>query len=172
MNQIAIIKDILSRPNRKSDPWHNLRNKDGRVELPKRKRTSHKAKKQFKEVEKLKEVKKWHPKCDKDRWYVLRNCVYRIYEKRCMKCKTTSRPMHMDHIFPVARYPELRYSLRNLQILCCDCNIEKLHLNTNDYRTFDDKRRLEGFISKFKNDEKYKEFIFGEKVWVPEKRAT
>ncbi|WP_207819329.1 HNH endonuclease signature motif containing protein [Parashewanella curva] len=46
----------------------------------------------------------------------------------CRDCGVTyesGAPLHVGHIKPRSRYPELALELSNLQILCSECNIGK-----------------------------------------------
>ena len=70
-----------------------------------------------------------------DQWRQLR---YRVIQKNggtCMACKATDKPIHVDHIKPRSLYPELELDEDNLQILCEDCNLGKLHLDETDWRS-------------------------------------
>lgn len=42
--------------------------------------------------------------------------------------------IHVDHIKPRSRYPELELSLDNIQVLCQDCNIGKGDWDNTDWR--------------------------------------
>lgn len=42
--------------------------------------------------------------------------------------------MHVDHIKPFSRYPELAMKLSNLQLLCEDCNQGKGVRDETDWR--------------------------------------
>ncbi len=55
------------------------------------------------------------------RWAKLRRAVLRHYGNFCMRCGITGK-MHVDHIKPASKFPELRYVFDNLQVLCPDCN--------------------------------------------------
>ena len=52
----------------------------------------------------------------------------------CIRCRVSTRPLgyekrtpaaHVDHIKPVAKYPELRYDTNNFQSLCISCHSKK-----------------------------------------------
>lgn len=43
--------------------------------------------------------------------------------------------IHVDHIKPRSKFPELALDVNNLQILCEDCNVGKLNRFETDYRT-------------------------------------
>jgi len=68
-----------------------------------------------------------------EEWANLRELVFITYGKVCMKCGSTKR-IHVDHIKPVSKYPELSLSFRNLQVLCSFCNISKGNRHETDYR--------------------------------------
>lgn len=42
--------------------------------------------------------------------------------------------MHVDHIKPRSKFPELALVLDNLQILCEDCNLGKSNKDETDWR--------------------------------------
>lgn len=42
--------------------------------------------------------------------------------------------LHVDHIKPRFRFPELELSLDNLQVLCEDCNVGKGSWDSTDWR--------------------------------------
>jgi hypothetical protein len=67
-------------------------------------------------------------------WKDLRKRVFRRYGHRCMRCGHESKTMHIDHIKPRSKYPELELVFNNLQVLCKPCNMEKSNINENDYR--------------------------------------
>lgn len=76
-----------------------------------------------------------------NRWLILKGKVRDLYKCGCMKCGNNKCEIHIDHIFPRSLYPELQYSIHNLQILCKDCNMKKSNKNNTDYRT-DEQRKL------------------------------
>jgi hypothetical protein len=45
-----------------------------------------------------------------------------------MCCYSTTKPLHVDHIKPVSKYPELKLEFDNLQILCENCNLGKSNI--------------------------------------------
>lgn len=52
----------------------------------------------------------------------------------CAACGKNSKiRVHVDHIKPRSRYPELRYLKTNLQILCDKCNIHKSDYDGDDW---------------------------------------
>ena len=71
---------------------------------------------------------------DSKRWLSLRMKVLEHYGRQCMKCLRVDGEMHVDHIKPRSRFPELSLTFENLQVLCRDCNLEKLNYHATDYR--------------------------------------
>ena len=68
------------------------------------------------------------------KWRGLRNETLKVYGRKCMKCGTTEGRIHVDHIKPKSKYPELCFEFDNLQILCEDCNNTKGNVDETDYR--------------------------------------
>jgi len=74
-----------------------------------------------------------------DEWKRLRYAVFDRYGNRCMCCGKTpwhSVVMHVDHIKPRSKYPELALEIENLQVLCEDCNLGKSNLFETDWRAW------------------------------------
>lgn len=70
-------------------------------------------------------------------WRELRYKALIKYGRKCMCCGATPETgsvMHVDHIKPRSKYPELKLNLNNLQILCEDCNMGKLNHSSEDFR--------------------------------------
>lgn len=44
------------------------------------------------------------------------------------------KKLHVDHIKPRSKYPELQLTLSNLQVLCHDCNMGKSAWDETDWR--------------------------------------
>lgn len=70
-----------------------------------------------------------------------RNIRYKAIKKHgacCLACgrnyKEHGIVIHVDHILPRSKYPELELSLDNLQILCRDCNLGKRNTDETDWR--------------------------------------
>jgi 5-methylcytosine-specific restriction endonuclease McrA len=56
---------------------------------------------------------------------------------RCQCCGRGPKEgvvLHVDHIKPRKKYPELKFDINNLQILCEDCNIGKMAHDETDWR--------------------------------------
>lgn len=69
-------------------------------------------------------------------WKKLR---YQALAKSAGKCQCCGAngdkaPLHVDHVKPRSKYPDLALSLDNLQVLCADCNIGKLNQDETDWR--------------------------------------
>ncbi len=63
--------------------------------------------------------------------------VYNRYKNTCAACgKQPKRKggLHIDHIRPVSRYPELEYVDYNLQLLCAACNRHKHDYDGDDWK--------------------------------------
>lgn len=58
-------------------------------------------------------------------WLRVRYEAFVHHGKICAACGSTDGPLHVDHIKPRARYPQLALRVDNLQILCKECNLGK-----------------------------------------------
>lgn len=70
-------------------------------------------------------------------WKTIRQLALKTYGNQCMACGITPEfgaMLHVDHIKPRKLYPQLALDIKNLQILCSDCNFGKANWNTEDYR--------------------------------------
>lgn len=70
-------------------------------------------------------------------WRELRYRVLTKYGWKCMGCGRTRKDgviLHVDHIKPRSKYPELELDENNLQVLCADCNIGKSNKFDTDHR--------------------------------------
>lgn len=71
-------------------------------------------------------------------WRELRVRVLESYSCNCMMCGRSPKQhgvvLHVDHIKPRSKYPELELSFSNLQILCDDCNLGKSNKFKTDHR--------------------------------------
>ncbi len=70
-----------------------------------------------------------HPFYDSRAWRELRYQVIKTHGRKCQACGDTSKKIHVDHIKPRSKYPELELDFQNLQILCEDCNLGKSNSN-------------------------------------------
>ena len=93
---------------------------------------------------KRKVKKKLISRLDNDKFYIspewrsLRARVLEKYECKCMMCGRSPKIhkiiIHVDHIRPRSKHPELSLEISNLQILCEDCNIGKSNRYDTDWR--------------------------------------
>ena len=67
-------------------------------------------------------------------WLALRKRVLAEYGKACMCCGGKPRRVHVDHVLPRSRFPELALAFSNLQVLCKPCNYAKGRHRYTDYR--------------------------------------
>lgn len=81
-------------------------------------------------------------------WRELREWALNFYGRKCMnpKCKfgpiKSDTDLHIDHIKPKAKFPDLALDKDNVQVLCVLCNRTKSDRGMKDYRTLP-----EGFIT-------------------------
>jgi hypothetical protein len=71
------------------------------------------------------------------RWLDIRYRVLRASNGCCSLCKerpTPNNPVHVDHIKPRSKYPELELDIKNLQVLCKRCNLGKSNTDETDWR--------------------------------------
>lgn len=66
-------------------------------------------------------------------WRLLRLSVLKKYGPKCQRCGSTKK-IHVDHILPRSKFPELALFEGNLQILCKPCNEWKSNHRFNDFR--------------------------------------
>ncbi len=52
----------------------------------------------------------------------------------CGRSKKDDVVLHVDHIEPRSLNPKLEYEIRNLQVLCGDCNLGKSNFDSKDWR--------------------------------------
>lgn len=79
---------------------------------------------------------------DSKEWLEGRYRILKINNGRCQccgQCPSTGNPLHVDHIRPRSKFPELELTLTNLQVLCRKCNEGKGDWDETDWR--DDKQR-------------------------------
>lgn len=72
-----------------------------------------------------------------DAWRAARYEALRLHGGACQCCgarPTAGHPLHVDHIKPRSRFPELELVLSNLQVLCEDCNLGKGVRDQTDWR--------------------------------------
>lgn len=70
------------------------------------------------------------------KWKALRKEVIKEQGRACLKCGATPslKDLHIDHIKPYKKYPELVLCKDNLQVLCKRCNFAKSFIDETDYR--------------------------------------
>ena len=74
---------------------------------------------------------------ESERWMELRYRVLKANNGRCECCGRGKRDgviLHVDHIKPRSRYPELQWEISNLQVLCAACNYGKRAWDETDWR--------------------------------------
>lgn len=72
-----------------------------------------------------------------DEWRDVRYRALLKHGGACQCCGATpspGRPLHVDHIKPRSKFPELGLDISNLQILCVDCNLGKRAWDQTDWR--------------------------------------
>lgn len=70
-------------------------------------------------------------------WRVLRYRVLVEHGGRCQCCGRSAVDgvaIHVDHIKPRSKFPELALEQTNLQVLCEDCNLGKSNKDDTDWR--------------------------------------
>lgn len=68
-------------------------------------------------------------------WVAIRYQALSRSKKRCELCRRSDDVvLHVDHIKPRSKHPELSLVLDNLQVLCADCNIGKSNKDDTDWR--------------------------------------
>lgn len=116
-----------------------------------RKRQEMKEVRKFRKKEKrLAKKKKKNDFYYSEQWRKLRYRVLLKYSATCMCCGRNRKKhgvvIHVDHIKPRSKFPNLELTFENLQILCEDCNLGKSNIDTTDWRprlTIDENLDLE-----------------------------
>jgi 5-methylcytosine-specific restriction endonuclease McrA len=70
-------------------------------------------------------------------WRRLRYKALTLHGAVCQCCgarPSRGKPLHVDHIKPRSKFPELELDLNNLQVLCDDCNLGKGAWDQTDWR--------------------------------------
>ena len=67
-------------------------------------------------------------------WRELRYQALLTYGAICMACGRSDCEVHVDHIKPRSKFPELALDITNLQVLCEDCNLGKGTWDETDWR--------------------------------------
>ena len=66
---------------------------------------------------------------------IMRYPILAKYNFKCLPCGASNTELHVDHIKPISKYPELAFSFNNLQVLCRDCNLSKSNNFEHDLRS-------------------------------------
>jgi len=72
-----------------------------------------------------------------DEWREVRYKALVMHGAQCQCCGATRADgvkLHVDHIKPKSKFPELALDIKNLQILCEDCNLGKMARDQTDWR--------------------------------------
>jgi len=72
-----------------------------------------------------------------DEWRSLRYQVLKERGGRCEACGASAKDgkrIHIDHVKPRSKFPELELVKSNLQVLCEDCNLGKSNVDATDWR--------------------------------------
>ena len=69
-------------------------------------------------------------------WLELRYLALQKHGRQCQCCGAVPPRviLHVDHIKPRSRHPELALCLSNLQVLCEACNLGKSNTDESDFR--------------------------------------
>ena len=74
-------------------------------------------------------------------WLEVRYKVLSQYGASCMLCNATrfdGVKLHVDHILPRSKHPDLALDFYNLQVLCEHCNVGKSNKDDQDFRPKDE----------------------------------
>jgi len=88
-------------------------------------------KRKYKQKSKIKDFYK------SPQWKELRYTALSLSEGSCQLCGAKASDevqIHVDHIKPRSKYPELELDLDNIGVLCGDCNMGKSNYDEFDYR--------------------------------------
>lgn len=73
-----------------------------------------------------------------DEWRAVRYEAIKQHGARCQCCGRSPKKhnvvIHVDHIKPRSKYPDLQLEVDNLQVLCEDCNLGKMARDATDWR--------------------------------------
>jgi hypothetical protein len=73
-----------------------------------------------------------------DKWRTIRYRALELQGGACQCCGRSRKShgviLHVDHIKPRSKFPELALNINNLQILCEDCNLGKSNKFDTDWR--------------------------------------
>jgi 5-methylcytosine-specific restriction endonuclease McrA len=70
-------------------------------------------------------------------WKLFRIQILKKFGQKCMACGKTSKEksLHVDHIKPRSKFPDLSFDEDNMQVLCEDCNIGKSNNIKLDFKS-------------------------------------
>lgn len=74
---------------------------------------------------------------DTPEWREVRYQALKLHGGACQLCGATRAHgaiLHVDHIKPRSKYPELQLDINNLQVLCEACNLGKSNKDDTDWR--------------------------------------
>ena len=123
-----------------------VRKQNGTAPKKKKKKKRHKIQKLRPRVERSSNIE-WLPRDEWEKqtqrfyksqaWKEARYAVLRRDAGACSCCGARASDgvrLHVDHIKPRSKYPELQLDITNLQILCEDCNFGKSNYYNDDWR--------------------------------------
>lgn len=88
------------------------------------------------------QAKRWDGFYNSREWRSVRFEALKLSNGCCTLCGRSNRQhgviLHVDHIKPKSKYPDLSLTLSNLQVLCEDCNLGKSNRDDTDWRTATD----------------------------------
>lgn len=67
-------------------------------------------------------------------WRQVRYDALKRSSGKCECCGKNKKPLHVDHIKPRSKYQKLELDIKNLQVLCDDCNLGKGARDETDWR--------------------------------------
>lgn len=85
-------------------------------------------------------------------WRIVRYKALKLSNGLCQCCGAgpmPGKPLHVDHIKPRSKFPQLELVLSNLQVLCEDCNLGKLAWDDTDWRSDEIKEKCLLLVEKF-----------------------
>ena len=95
---------------------------------------SKKANKKFNRKKKVKKTKHNEDFYASRPWQELRYQALLKHGRKCQCCFATNIELHVDHVRPISKYPNLALDFNNLQVLCRACNLGKSNKDETDFR--------------------------------------
>ena len=74
---------------------------------------------------------------DSPQWREIRYKALKMNNGKCELCgasKADGTMLHVDHIKPRSKFPDLELEISNLQVLCKECNLGKSNKDDTDWR--------------------------------------